>query len=97
MNSFFFFFAFLGPHLRHTEVPGLGVKLELQLPAYTTATAMWDLSRVFDLHHSSWQRWILNPLSEARDRTHNLVVPSQIRFHCAMMGAPEHCKNFYSN
>ena len=22
---------------------------------------------VCDLHHSSWQRWILNPLSEARD------------------------------
>ena len=26
------------------EVPRLGVKSELQLPAYTTATAMWDLS-----------------------------------------------------
>ena len=31
---------FLGPHLRHMEVPRLGVELELQLPAYTTATAM---------------------------------------------------------
>ena len=30
---------FLGPHLQHMEVPRLGVKLELQLPAYTTATA----------------------------------------------------------
>ena len=30
------------------------------------ATAKWDLSRVCDLHHSSWQRWILNPLSKAR-------------------------------
>ena len=26
-----------------------------------------DPSHVFDLHCSSWQRWILNPLSEARD------------------------------
>ena len=26
-----------------------------------------DLSHVCDLHHSSWQRQILNPLSEARD------------------------------
>ena len=34
-----FYFFFLGPHLQHMEVPGLGVKLELQLPAYTTATA----------------------------------------------------------
>ena len=31
---------------------------------------------------------ILKPLSEARDRTHNPIVPSQIRFHCAMTGAP---------
>ena len=30
------------------------------------------------LHHSSWQRWILDPLSKARDRTRNLMVPSQI-------------------
>ena len=33
------FFGFLGSYLRHMEVPRLGVKLELQLPAYTTATA----------------------------------------------------------
>jgi len=51
------------------EVPRLGIKLELQLPAYTTATAaMLDWrSRFCDLHHSSWQCGILNPLSEARD------------------------------
>ena len=30
--------CFLGPHLGHIEVPRLGVKSELQLPAYTTAT-----------------------------------------------------------
>ena len=35
-------FFFLGPHLRHTEVPRLGVGSELQLPAYTTATATLD-------------------------------------------------------
>ena len=29
---------------------------------------------------SSWQHQILNPLSEARDRTCNLMVPSRIRF-----------------
>ena len=46
--------------------------MELLLSAYTTATATWDLSWVCDLHHSSWQCRILNPLSEARDRTHNL-------------------------
>ena len=31
-----------------------------------------------DLHQSSRRRQILNPLSEARDRTRNLMVPSWI-------------------
>ena len=49
----FLFFCFLRLHLWHVAVPRLGVELELQLPAYTTAIAMLDLSCVFDLHHSS--------------------------------------------
>ena len=44
--------------------------------AYTTATP--DPNCVCDLHHSSQQRWILNPLIEAGDRTHNLMVPNRI-------------------
>ena len=36
------FCFFLEPHLWHMEVPKLGVQLELQPPAYTTATAMPD-------------------------------------------------------
>ena len=51
------------------EIPRLGVKLELQLPAYTTATATSDLSLVCNLPHSSQQHRILSPLSEVRDRT----------------------------
>ena len=47
------------------EVPRIGVKLELQLPAYTAATL--DPSHVYDLHQSSQQRWISDPLSRARD------------------------------
>ena len=44
-----FFFGGVLP-LRHMEVPGLGVViLERQLLAYTTATAVWDPSHVFDL------------------------------------------------
>ena len=49
------------------EVPSLGVELELQLLAYTTATATPDPSSICDLRHSLWQRQILNPLSEAWD------------------------------
>ena len=79
---------FLGPHPRRMEVPRLGVYLELQLPAYPTATAMPDSSHVCDRHHSLQQRQILNPLSKARDQTRNLVVPSRICFHGTMMGTP---------
>ena len=61
-----FFSAFLGPLLQHVEVLGC-VVLELQLLAYTTATATSDPSLICDLYHSSWQCQILNPLSEARD------------------------------
>ena len=65
-------------HLLLKEVPRLGVESELLLPAYTRTTAKPDLSRICDLHHSSRQCQILNPLSEARDRTSNLIVPSWI-------------------
>ena len=58
---------FPGLHLRHMEVPRLGVESELQLPVYTTATATPDPSHVYNLHRSSWQPQILNLLSEARD------------------------------
>ena len=47
-------FFFLQPHPQHVEVPRLGVELELHLPPTP----------------HPWQRWILNPLSEARDRTY---------------------------
>ena len=70
------------------EVSRLGVESDLQLSVYTAATATPDLRRVCDLHHRSWQCQILNPLSEARDRTRNLMVPSWIHFRCAMTATP---------
>ena len=39
-----YYYCFLGPLLWHMEVPRLGVKLELQLLVYTTATATRNLS-----------------------------------------------------
>ena len=80
-SLFLVFLSFLGPYLRHMEVPMLGVELELQLIAYATATATPDLNHICDLNHSSQQHWILNPMLEARGRTRNLMVPSQICFH----------------
>ena len=68
MPPFLNFLLFLGPYPQHMEVPRIGVELKLQRPTYTTATATRGPSLVLDLHHSSWQCWILNPLSlrEAR-------------------------------
>ena len=72
------FFFFLGLYLRHMEVPRLEVEMELQLLACTTATATPDPSHVCDLHSSSRQCRILNPLSEVRDWTCILMDTSQV-------------------
>ena len=56
---------------------------------YFTAIAMQDPSHIFNLHHSSCQCQILNPLSETRDWTCNFMVTSHICFHCAIMGIPQ--------
>ena len=82
---FFFFLLFRTTSMAY-EVPTLGVKLERQLPA--TAIAMWVPSHVSYPHHSSGQRWILNLLGKAKDRTHVLTVTSQIHFCWATMGTP---------
>ena len=73
-----FFFFFLGLHPKNVEVPGLGVESVLWLLAYATATVMQDPSRICGLHHSPWQRWILNPLTKARDRTQVFMDTSQV-------------------
>ena len=62
------------------EVPRLWVELELQLLVTAIDTAMPDPSFVYDLHHSSWQCQILNPLIEARDQTGVLVDTSQVHY-----------------
>jgi len=60
------------------ELLRLGVQLELQLPAYTTAAAIPDPSHVCNLHLSSLQCWILNPLSKARNQTCILMDTSWV-------------------
>ena len=75
-NQLYVFFLMATP--RHMEVPSLGLKLELQLLAYSTATALLDANCIFDLHHSSWNTGSFNPLRKARDQTHILLDTSQI-------------------
>ena len=60
------------------EAPRLGVELELQGLAYAIAIATQDLSHICDPHHSSRQCQILDPLSEARDRTHVFMAASKV-------------------
>ena len=84
-----FCFYFLGCTFSIWKFPGLGVKSELQLLAYVTATATPDPSLAGNLHHSSRQCQILNPLSQARDSTWILINTSQNHFHCVTMGSPK--------
>ena len=100
---FFLEGVFLGPHLHHMEVPRPEAEFELQLPAYTTATAMWDPSHICDLHHSSQQCWILNhwarPGIELMD-TSQVLNPlnhnrkSSIHFLCLSTYASRSCSAY---
>ena len=59
---YFFIFSFsffLGPHLQHMEGSRLGVKAELQLPAYATTTAMPYLSCIWELHLALWACFLI--------------------------------------
>ena len=53
---------------------------------HTTTTIIQNPSCVCNLYHSSRQHWLLNPLSEARDLTLNLMVSSWIYFCCITLG-----------
>ena len=57
-------------------------------PIGTVAAGLHHSHSICDLHHRYWQCWIVNLQSEARDRTHNLMVLSWIHFFCAMTGTP---------
>ena len=84
-NSIFWletcFFFFLLSRAILTAYEGQGSNRSY---SYTIATT-WDPSCVWSLHHSSWQCWIVNLLSKAKDGTHNLTVTSQIRFPLCTM------------
>ena len=86
---FLFFFLVSATHAAYGN-SRLGVESDLQLPAYTTATATPDPSSIFDLHHSSQQHRILNPLSKARDWTRVLMDTGWVHYHWAPTGTPKH-------
>ena len=65
----------------------LGVESELQLLAYTTATATWDPSHIRAIACSRQCR-ISDPMNEAKNQTHILMDTSRIHLYCAMTGTP---------
>ena len=83
---FIYLFFFSGLHRRYMGVIRLGVKSELQLLAYTTATETPDLSHVCDSHHCNAGSF--NPLREAGDRTCIPMDTSWVCYHQATMGTP---------
>ena len=76
----------LGLYPWHVEVPRLEVKLELHPLSHSNSGSEPRLQPYTTAH---WQRWILNPLSEARNQTCVLMDASLIRFRWAMLGTPE--------
>ena len=84
-------FSLLGPHLWYMEVPKLGVESELQLPAYTTATATRALSHIttYTIAHGNvgsptpWERAGIEPTS-------SWILTSRVCYtgHWATRGAP---------
>ena len=76
-HGHFSFVLFFELHLWHVEVPRPGIRSELQLQAYITATATWDPSHIWDLSQLVATPG-LNPLNKARHQTHILLDTSQI-------------------
>ena len=79
MLFFFFFFLFRDAPLAYASAQASDRTGATALLVYARAIATLHPSHDCDLHRSTWQRWILDPLSEARDRTHILMDPSQVR------------------
>ena len=82
---FCLFFAFQG-HMAY-EISQPRGPIRATVPSLCHSHSK-HLSHICDLHHSSWQCRILNPLCKARDQTH---IPMDIRwtgFHCTTTGTP---------
>ena len=83
-----FFSCFLGPHIWHMDVPRQGVKLELQLLAYSTATATPCLSHVWGTYITghgnarSLTHWARPGIAPASSDT------TQLRYCWATIGTP---------
>ena len=64
----FFFFLFRAAPAAHESSQATG-QISTAVEAYATGTAIPGLSHMFEVQGTMQQHRILNPLSEARDRT----------------------------
>ena len=87
----FFFLSFRAVSKAYGSSQARGQIGAVAAPAYVIAIATQDPSRICNLHHSSQQHWILNPLNEARDQTCILMDTSRILSHCVTPGTLEVC------
>ena len=79
---------FLGLHLGMWKFLGQGSNWSCSCQPMPQAMATQDLSLICNLHHSSHQYQIPNPLSKAGDWTQILMDISWICFHWATTGTP---------
>ena len=91
--SVFFFSSSFFFNLRATLAAYRSSQARGRIGAVATSLShshsMLDLSHICNNpHHSSWQFWIPNPLSEARDQARVLTDPNRLRYHWATMGTP---------
>ena len=80
---YFFFFCLF--RAAHTAYGGS------QARGRIGAVAAGFLSRICNLHHSSWQHWIFNPLSKARDQT-IFMDTCRMGYRWGTMGTPPTCE-----
>ena len=70
---FFKFFLFGATPIAYESSQARG-QIRIAAAGWITAKVTQDLSHVCKLHHSSWQRWIPNPMSRAREQTCVLMI-----------------------
>ena len=85
---FYFFLSFWGLHPRHMEVPSLGSNQScgckpMPQPQQHQIQAVSVIYTTAHGNARSLAHW-----TKTRDWTNNVMVPSQICFHCVMMGTP---------
>ena len=94
VSSFFFFLFFFGLFMAtlmafgHSHARSLIRAVTAGQHHNHTAATTPNLSHICNLHHSSWQRRILDLLTDARDWACILIVISWAPYHWATTGTP---------